>query len=421
MPEPLATLLARYGYVVVFLGVFLENLGVPVPGETVLLAAGFLAHRGAFSLPWVVALGITAAILGDNLGYWIGRRGGRPLAERHGRLLGLTPSRLAAFDAFFARHGAKTVFFARFITGLRVVAALLTGMSGLPWPQFLRYNAAGAVTWATAVVLAGYLFGQSLDLLHRWTGRAGLFGLALVGALIALALLRRMGQTLLAQAKTRPRIALTLREIVLVATSLGGIALFAKLAEDVVNRESSAFDAAVFTALHRFATPWLDRVMTFLSALGSPPAIVAIVLAALAWCLDRSDRRAAAVLAAVAASTEALNWLLKSAFHRTRPPLAAAALPASYSFPSGHAMAAAGIYGVVAVILARLEPRLRRPLAWSTPPLTLLIGISRVYLGQHWATDVLAGFAAGVAILVGGVYALDRRAGSRGVPPDRAG
>ncbi len=151
MPESLALLVGRYGYVVVFFGVFLENAGLPVPGETVLLATAFFAHQGTLSLSWVIGLAVAAAILGDNLGYWIGRRGGRPLAARHGRLVGLTPARIAMLEAFFSRHGAKTVFLARFVTGLRVFAALFAGMSGLPWRRFLFFNAAGAVTWATTV------------------------------------------------------------------------------------------------------------------------------------------------------------------------------------------------------------------------------------------------------------------------------
>src|SRR5436309_1718829 len=303
MPVLLANLLARYGYAIVFLGVFLESAGVPVPGETVLLAAGFFASQGTFALPWVIGLGIGAAILGDNVGYWIGRRAGRPLVERYGRLVGLTPGRIAAFDAFFQRHGARTVFLARFVTGLRVVAALFAGVARLPWSEFLLYNAAGALVWATTVTLAGYFFGRSWELLHRWFGRAALFGAAL-------------------------------------AIALAGTAL----------------------------------------------------------------------------TTEGLNLVLKLAFQRTRPSLWELATLHSYSFPSGHAMAALAIYGMVAVIVARRWPRLRWPIMMGACVMTVAIGVSRVYLGHHWATDVLAGYAAGAFILAGGVYVLERVARS---PSDR--
>ena len=182
MPGWLLDLFARYGYAVVFAGVFLENTGLPVPGETALLAGAALAHFGQLSLGWVIVTAIAAAILGDNVGFFIGRRGGRRLAERHGRHIGLTPERLLKFDRFFLRHGPKTVFAARFITGLRVVGAVLAGGSGMKWPQFLFFNASGAVVWCTVIASAGYSLAYSWATLERWVGRSGLVALALVAA-----------------------------------------------------------------------------------------------------------------------------------------------------------------------------------------------------------------------------------------------
>ena len=182
MPGWLLDLFARYGYAVVFGGVFLENTGLPVPGETALLAGAALAHFGQLSLGWVIVTAIAGAILGDNLGFFIGRRGGRRLAERHGWRIGLTPERLLEFDRFFQRHGPKTVFAARFITGLRVVGAVLAGGSGMKWPQFLFFNATGAVVWCTAIASAGYSLAYSWATLERWIGRSGLVALALVAA-----------------------------------------------------------------------------------------------------------------------------------------------------------------------------------------------------------------------------------------------
>ena len=190
MPEWIVDLFARYGYAVVFVGVLLENAGLPVPGETVLLAGAALSHFGRLSLPWVILTAAGAAILGDNIGFMIGRRVGRGLVERHGSRVGLTPRRLAQFDRFFTLHGAKTVFIARFITGLRVFGALLAGASGLPWPRFLVYNASGAIVWSTAIALLGYALGNSWARLERLIGRTGLVGLAIVIALGAIAFAR---------------------------------------------------------------------------------------------------------------------------------------------------------------------------------------------------------------------------------------
>jgi membrane protein DedA with SNARE-associated domain len=185
VPQWLLDLFARYGYAVVFAGVFLENTGLPVPGETALLAGAALAHYGSLSLGRVIVTAIAGATLGDNLGFFIGRHGGRGLAERHGWRVGLTPRRLAELDRFFDRHGPKTVFIARFITGLRVFGALLAGASGMRWPVFLVYNAGGAIVWCTIVALAGYALGHSWELLETWIGRTGLIGLAIVVAVAA--------------------------------------------------------------------------------------------------------------------------------------------------------------------------------------------------------------------------------------------
>ena len=191
MPEWLVDLFARYGYLVVFAGVFLENAGLPVPGETALLAGAALAKFGRLSLFWVIVTAICAAILGDNLGFLIGRKAGRGLAERHGWKVGLTRARLAQFDRFFDRHGAKTVFIARFVTGLRVFCAFLAGSSGLEWRTFLFYNAMGAIVWSITIGAAGYLLAYSWDTLEKWIGRTGLMALAAIGLVAVLAVVRR--------------------------------------------------------------------------------------------------------------------------------------------------------------------------------------------------------------------------------------
>jgi membrane protein DedA with SNARE-associated domain len=179
VPSWLIDLFARYGYFVIFFGVLLENAGVPVPGETILLAGAALARFGHVSLAWVIAIAIAGAVLGDNLGFLIGRRGGRALLER-GRFVGLSAARLAQFDAFFLRHGAKTIVIARFVTGLRVVGAVLAGSSALGWGRFLVFNVTGAVAWALTFGTVGYLLGYSWETLQLWIGHLGLVFLAIL-------------------------------------------------------------------------------------------------------------------------------------------------------------------------------------------------------------------------------------------------
>src|SRR5256886_9488917 len=163
-----------YGYWAVFFGVMLENAGLPVPGETILLVAGYFASTGVFRVPLVMLVAATGAVVGDNIGFAIGHHYGRSFLLRIGRFFFLTPKRLEHMENYFAKHGNKTILVARFITGLRVFAALLAGASRkMPWRVFVMYNLAGALLWSFVITLLGYLFGQSLPLLVKWVGWTG--------------------------------------------------------------------------------------------------------------------------------------------------------------------------------------------------------------------------------------------------------
>jgi membrane protein DedA with SNARE-associated domain len=182
----LLDLIGRYGYLVIFLGVMAESAGVPLPGETVLIVSGALAHRGVLDLGGVLLFGILGAVTGDQVGYWIGRMGGRPFVLRWGRYLWITGRRLARAQAFFDRHGGRAVFFARFITGLRVFGALAAGTSRMPWGRFALYNALGGAVWATAAVSLGYFLWASVSLVEHWVGRASLLLVALLVLILGL-------------------------------------------------------------------------------------------------------------------------------------------------------------------------------------------------------------------------------------------
>jgi undecaprenyl-diphosphatase len=322
--------------------------------------------------------------------------------------LRLTPERIAVIDDFFARHGPKTIFLARFVTGLQTVAALFAGMARMPWRSFLIYNIAGAITWAVAYSLAGYFFGESWAVLHMWVGRAAIFGAALLFALTMMAvMLSRYGAPLGRQLEQHLPVALSLRAVAIALISLGAAGVFAKIAEDVVHHESTSFDTVLTLKLHALDSPAMDLVMRVASVLGSAPVVATVAALIVIWAIKRSDRRAALVVSAVAILTEVLNLLFKLSFQRARPSLFVEVETLhSYSFPSGHAMATVSIYGICAIIAARLRPEIGFSAAVITIVIDLLIGLSRVFLGLHWPTDVLAGYAAGAFVLLGGVYAL---------------
>jgi membrane protein DedA with SNARE-associated domain len=175
----LLDLVQRFGYVIVFLGVGIESLGIPVPGETVLIVGAVLAGQGHLDA-WGVALaGVLGATLGDNSGYYLGRRWGRQLITTRPLRHIYDPRRLAVAERFFARRGWTAVFFGRFVAILRIFAGPLAGLHRMPWRTFLLSNAAGAVVWVGAVVAAGLLVGGNLDHIVSLIGRAGYVGLGL--------------------------------------------------------------------------------------------------------------------------------------------------------------------------------------------------------------------------------------------------
>jgi membrane protein DedA with SNARE-associated domain len=165
---------------VMFTLLTLESFGLPVPGETALIACSVLASQGSLSIASVIAVGILAAIIGDNLGYWAARKGGRPLLERHRLTQKYAEKYLPRGERFFAKHGGKAVFFGRFIAVLRVTAAWIAGLAHMKWWRFLAWNAAGGIVWATLVSVVAYSLGDAA------AGLIGRFGIAAAGGAILL-------------------------------------------------------------------------------------------------------------------------------------------------------------------------------------------------------------------------------------------
>jgi membrane protein DedA with SNARE-associated domain len=170
----------HYGLLALFLIVMLESSGVPLPGETALVAAGVFASHGELNIAAVIIVAAAAAIIGDNLGYWIGRTGGRSVLTRWT----VTSRTLPWAEGFFERHGPKTIFIGRFFSILRVTAAWMAGVSRMRWWTFFLWNAAGGICWALLVGLVAYLFGQAAgDAIGKYglIGGASVVALALAG------------------------------------------------------------------------------------------------------------------------------------------------------------------------------------------------------------------------------------------------
>jgi membrane-associated protein len=178
------------GYAVVFALIAIETMGIPVPGETALIAAALLAHDGQLEIVPLIALAAAAAILGDNVGFAIGRKGGRKLFLMNGPFNDQRRAALDVGEPFFQRHGPKAVFLGRWVAGLRIASAWLAGMNKMAWPRFLFWNALGGICWATSIGLGVYFVGHAFE---EVIGVGGIVAAGVVtGGLLALFVWRRV-------------------------------------------------------------------------------------------------------------------------------------------------------------------------------------------------------------------------------------
>lgn len=430
MTATVTHLIATYGYAIVALFVFLECVGIPLPAETTLLVAGAYAGAGHLQIGLLIGVAAVAAIVGDALGYWIGRRGGRPFLERHGRWIHLNDKRLDRIQGFFTRHGSRTVFFGRFVGVLRTYVALFAGISRMPYPTFALYNSLGGITWAIVFGTLGFVFGQNLSMVERVMRDIGWALIVAVGLIVlAVAAWRWLARHhdvvqeqrnwLLANpliARFRSRYRRQLRWLLArltpgeylglymtlgLAASAGCAWLFGGIGEDIINHDPIVgYDTRIANLLHSWATPTTTAVFSFITQLGGPMLIVLAIAATMLYTWRRQWLHVGAWIVALSGE-QILNLLLKQLFHRPRPvfvhPMYRALIEKGYSFPSGHAMGSLIVYGMLtyfALLIVR-SWRVRTALLCGTTLLVLLIGFSRMYLGVHYFSDVVAGYAAG--------------------------
>ena len=437
-------LLETYGYLGVLLLVGLESLGLPLPGETALLTASAYAAAGHLSIAGVIASAAVGAILGDAGAYWIGGTGGLALVRRYGRLFRIDDARLERARRFFQRHGGKTVFLGRFVSLLRMLAALMAGVTRMPYGRFAAFNVAGGICWSLLFGGLGYAFGRSLPQLEHDVGQAG----ALIGLLAALAvvvmvavrwvarhaaeirgwvvrLIQRVGASPFirglrqrhpkAWSFVARRFAATeylgLHLTIGLLLSFGALWLFGGISEDVVHHDPiTQLDLTIANAFHSHATPTGVAIAKGVSFLGSPAFIAAWGLMLIGLLAVRRQPLLIGGWVAAVAGGGLLDVALKAVFHRTRPTWDVPLLTArGWSFPSGHAMGSLVAYGMLAYLLVR-DPKGRPPrmaIVAGAVTLVLLIGLSRMYLGVHYFSDVVGGYAAGMVWLAACITGLE--------------
>lgn len=189
--QAIAPYIEKYGYLAIAVGVTIEDFGVPSPGETLLIAGAVFAGLGKLNLIVVALVGFAAAVFGDNIGFLIGRVGGRRFVLKVGRYVWITDARLAKAEKVYARHGGKIVAVARFIEGLRQLNGILAGISEMTWPRFLAFNALGAALWVALWSSVGYLAGNNIGVISAEIGRIELIALGLLVVVAAVWIVRK--------------------------------------------------------------------------------------------------------------------------------------------------------------------------------------------------------------------------------------
>src|SRR5690242_16814216 len=415
-------------------------VGFVFPGEIAVILGGVAASRGTVPLWAVIAAAVSGAIIGDSTGYLIGRRWGTHLLHGTiGRLPVIRPrldKNLDTARAYVQRRQGSAVFFGRFTAALRVLVPGLAGLSEVHYPTFLVYNVAGGALWGTGFAVLGYLAGASYHRVEHIAGQAGLVLLGLiVTGLITARLLRHLAarspglQAIGDRAAATPPLAWARRRFpaqvawgrrrldprspqgfgLTFTVAAGALAAwaFGGLTQDVIGHDDTVLADPHVTAwviTHR--TGWLTSALQVLTWLGSLAVIIPAGLATgLYFLIRRRDWRPLALLTAAVAGAVGLYDIVKAVVGRPRPP--AAIWIGHYTgaaFPSGHATQSVAFYAMLAIVLGAGLSIRGRAILWSAAALiVLIVGASRIYLGAHWLTDVLAGYALGaswVAIVV---------------------
>jgi membrane-associated protein len=415
---------SAYGYPVLFIGVLLENAGIPVPGETAVLVAGFLSSPAGgshFNVLWVILITLTAAVIGDNIGFWLGHRWARPRLQAGRRFLFLTPQALKLAEGYFHRYGIWTIFFARFITGLRVVGAVAAGTAGMHWTHFFVANASGALAWAVTMSLLGYFFGHSWELLHKWLGRGGLVLLGCVVLLVGLPYLwRHLRKTRPALIDRLPRSQILQGLIV----ALLEVICIGVLAQISAREQDTRLDLSVQEWVESGAKnfPFTVDLANAARLFGTLPVsiIVAGVTAAFSLRYQRRWREWVVLLWALVASE--IVGLALVAFLRlhTIDPEYLVTLPLGYAGLVPIRVIA--VFGTVAYVVARWN-RYAGRIAFSVATAVVLLATwSILWRAEQRFTEVLLEHTAGGIILFAGIWWLEGYGpGLQPANPDVAG
>ena len=436
MHETVYSLIGSYGYLIVFLLVGIESFGIPLPGETALITASAFAAMGRLEIVGVIGAAAAGAILGDNAGYWVGKKGGLALIHKYGAYVRLDEAKIERMHAFFTRHGSKTVFLGRFISLLRSWAAALAGVAQMPYGTFMLWNALGGVAWASIFGTLGFVFVKNLPLLERYLGQATT-AMALLAALIVVLVL--VGRWFLANRATvsarmsarmtsaveNPRFAdfsshhrrlwrlittrfargeyLAIHLLAGFVVSSAALWLFAEVTEDALHHDPlTRFDLALAIWMREHDVPIADGVFHYFSLAGSPLAMGILALAGAALLLFRRQWLFASGWLAAFVGGGLLDRVLKVLIQRPVPRGAGSLGGETFNFATGHALGSIIGYGMLAYLVIVFVARNRDTaiaVVIAATTAVVLIGIAQLYLGILYFSYLIGGYAAGAVWL----------------------
>ena len=445
MSGTLSELLARYGYFAIALFMFIESIGIPIPGESALITAAAVAGSGAMSIVGVFIAALAGNVLGGMTGYWMGVRGGGAIIRTFGRVLRINDQHLERANVFFAKHGASALIVGRYVAIVRSFLGMIAGVSGMPRKKFLLYNAIGGVVWSLTFTLVGFFFGKNLPALKRELGRVG-FVLGVVVALVILLVVgwrwfSANGPRVIAAMQERWRRfderpwVVRLRErhptvwrllifqpargeylalhlAVGFVLSVAALVAFGAITEDVVEGAPlTHVDVALADGLRATASPFILALFKVFVALGGPVTVRSLaVVIAVVLVLRRNWLTLGGWLGAFAGGI-ALDIILRRIVQRGELPLSPDLLTSDLlaALPKGHTLLTVVVFGLLAHFAIRRARNAATRVAIVTATLAFLslIVLGRLFLGLSYLSIESASVVAGILWLASSISGLE--------------
>lgn len=382
----------HWGYIVVFFATAFEAtplFGLFVPGLVITIIAGFAAKLGILDIGDVIVVASAGAILGDFIGYLLGKKYGISFLDRYGKYFFFRKAQFEKTKHFMNENTGKAIVIGRFNSLTRSFAPFVAGATNTPFRKFIMFNIIGGISWATSFVIIGYVFGQEYETASRYIG--GVTTIAIVTG-IAIAYLYRF-------IDKRKHIFSKYHLYVLIL-NIFSLYIFAKMVEDVIDAEAVIkLDVWLNTNVILLWTPYLNKVMIFITNIASPFNLSIFSIFLLLVFVAKKNWHYVVLLTTGMIGGAVLETVIKFIIHRERP-INSLIDASGYSFPSGHATMAT-IFFIILLYILKKEWGMKNKILKMIFILVLiliifLVGISRIYLNVHWFSDVVAGFALGI-------------------------